>query len=433
MAREIFTSRFTAVLTMLGISMGLGNVWRFPYMMGSYGGSAFLIVYLIFTFLFAIPALMAEMALGQMSGRGTVDALRLAFGKKTGNFFGYLLLAVVTIAGSYYAVIVGNVFYSSLFALLVGFKSGGAQQYHALLANGGLQYAVTMVVVLASLFVIYKGLSKGIELISNVVMPFLFATLIYMIVHAFLLPGAIDQCLHFLKPNWQALHATEIFAAMGQAFFSVGLGGTFVVVYAGFFKKDESIPVMAVVTGLGDAGSSLLFSLFLIPSILVFGLNMAAGPTLIFDTFPQLFNSMPGGRWLGPLVLFAIFIVGFLSLVAAYQVPFTSVLYEKPAWAKEKILIVIGVLQAILALPSSLYPNIISNLDLIFGSAMQVVGSGLCIIGLTWGMGRSTSMLQMFGVNKTSVWHSSFYLWLKWIIPLALLSVLIGYIYDVAQ
>jgi NSS family neurotransmitter:Na+ symporter len=253
-----------------------------------------------------------------------------------------------------------------------------------------------------------------------------------MIVHALLLPGAIEKCIQFLKPDWSALHSTEIFAAMGQAFFSVGLGGTFVVVYAGFFKKDENIPVMAMITGLGDAGSSLLFSLFLVPSILVFGLNMAVGPTLIFDTFPQLFNSMPGGRWLGPLVLFSIFIIGLLSLVAAYQVPFTSVQYEKPTWNKKNILIAIGVLQAILALPSSLFPNIISTLDLVFGSGMQVIGSGLCIIGLTWGFGKSADAREMFTAGKKSPWYPLFYVWLKWAMPLALLAVLIGYIYDVA-
>ena len=433
MVREIFSSRFTAVLTMLGISMGLGNVWRFPYMMGSYGGSAFLIVYLIFTFLFAIPALMAEMALGQMSGRGTIDAMRIAFGKNMGGFFGYLLLGVVTVAGSYYAVVVGNVFFSSLFSLLEGFDNGGIQKYHQLLSNGWIQYFITMIVVFSSLYIIHKGLSKGIEFVTNMVMPFLLLALVYMIVHALLLPGAMEKCVQFLKPNWSALHSTEIFAAIGQVFFSVGLGGTFVVVYAGFFKKDENIPLMAMITGLGDAGSSLLFSLFLIPSILVFGLDMAAGPTLIFDTFPQLFNSMPGGRWLGPLVLFSIFIVGLLSLVAAYQVPFTSVQYEKPQWNRKNILITIGVLQAVLALPSSLFPDLISVLDLVFGSGMQVVGSGLCIIGLTWGIDQSTSIQQMFTTRKTSIWHSLFYLWLKWAMPLALLAVLIGYIYDVAK
>jgi neurotransmitter:Na+ symporter, NSS family len=415
---------------MLGVAIGLGNVWRFPYMMGSYGGSAFLIVYLICTILFAIPALMAEMTLGRISGNGTLDALRTNFGKGLGSYLGYMLLVVVTIAGSYYAVVVGNVFFTSLFSVFAGFKQDEISSYHELLSNGWLQYAVTISVIVASLYVIYKGLSKGIEYISKVVMPLFFLSLVYMIVHALLLPGAITKCREFLQPNWSLIHAPEVFAAMGQAFFSVGLGGTFVVVYAGFFKKNESIPAVALFTGLGDAGASLLFSLFLVPSILVFGMDMAAGPTLIFQTFPQLFNSMPGGRWVGSLFLLAIFIVAFLSLVAAYQVPFTTVQHERPNWNKKNILVMIGLLQAVLALPSSLYPNIIGLLDLIFGSGMQLLGSTLCILGLTWGIGHSKSVQQMFLSERAKGWQIVVYFWIKWIIPLALLTVLIGYIYE---
>lgn len=416
---------------MLGVSIGLGNVWRFPYMMGSYGGSAFLIVYLVFTIFFAIPALMAEMTLGRMSGHGTVDALRLSFGKRAGSFFGYLLLGVVTIAGSYYAVVVGNVFFTALYSVLAGFSENSLSNYNELFTNGWLQYTFTIMVVVASLFVIHKGLTKGIEYISKIVMPLFFLALIYMIVHALLLPGALTKCWEFLQPDLSLLHAPEIFAAMGQAFFSVGLGGTFVVVYSGFFKKKESIPVVALFTGLGDAGASVMFSLFLVPSVLVFGMDMAAGPTLIFQTLPQLFVNMPGGRWIGSLFLLSIFIVAFLSLVAAYQVPFSTIQHERPSLNKKNILIIIGLLQCLLALPSSLFPNLIGVLDLIFGSGMQVFGSALCILGLTWGIGRSKSMEQMFHSPPFYNWHSIIYVWIKWAIPLALLAVLVVYVYDV--
>jgi NSS family neurotransmitter:Na+ symporter len=429
--RQIFSSRISAILTMLGVSIGLGNVWRFPYMMGSYGGSAFLFTYFIFTLLFAVPALMAEMTLGQMNGNGTVDALRLSFGKKAGGFLGYLLLVVVTVAGSYYATIVGNVFYTSCYSLLVGFSNDSTITYNQQLSNHWLQYGVTVFVIIASLYVIYKGLTQGIEAVSKIVMPLFFLALIYMIIHVLLIPGAISKGLEFLKPNWALLGGSEIFAAMGQAFFSVGLGGTFVVVYAGFFKKKENIPVVALFTGLGDMGASVLISLFLIPSILVFGLDMTSGPTLIFQTFPQLFNSMPGGHWIGALFMFSIFVVAFLSLVAAYQVPFTTIQHERPAVGKKKILVVIGLLQIALALPSNLFPEIIGVLDLVFGSGMQVLGSLLCILGLTWGVGRIKAMDHMFQANGKRNWHSIIYGWIKWAIPLSLVSVLIGYILEV--
>lgn len=400
-------------------------------MMGKYGGSAFLAVYLFLTILFAFPALMAEMTLGRMSGEGTLKALQLAFGKRSGSVFGFILLGVVTIAGSYYAVVVGNVVFTTIFSAVPGFSSSNQESYHAILSNGWIQYGLTLILIFLSLYVIYQGLISGIERLSKKVMPLFFLALVYMIVHALTLPNAMEKCLEFLQPDFGALGLPEVFAALGQAFFSVGLGGTFVVVYAGYLRKEENIPVVALFTGLGDAGASLLFSLFLIPSILVFGLDMASGPGLIFNTFPQLFSAMPGGRFVGTLFLTSISIVAFLSLVAAYQVPFTSFQHEYPLATRKRLLILIGIGQAVLALPSSLYPDLIGYLDLIFGSGMQVLGSALCILGLTWWMGRANVMQEMFHSAEGSAVQRISYLWIKWVIPMALLAVLVAYLYEV--
>jgi NSS family neurotransmitter:Na+ symporter len=402
------------------VAIGLGNVWRFPYMMGKYGGSAFLFVYLLFTILFAVPALIAEMKLGMQSRKGTVDAMRLGLGKGLGTIFGYFLLCVVTIAGSYYAAVIANVVFSAFFATVHGFSDTTTPLYHRYLGEGWLQYGITLALIGLSLYVIDRGLASGIERISRRAMPVFFLVLIYMIIHALTLPGSINAFKTFLKPDFAGMGITEVFAALGQAFFSVGLGGTFVVTYAGFLREGEDVPRVALFTGFGDAGASLLFSLFLIPSILVFGMDMTSGPTLIFNSFPQLFSLMPAGRFVGPLFLLSISMVAFLSLVAAYEVPFASLQNERPQWNRRKILLGIGVLQAVLALPSSLYPDIIGTLDLVFGSGMQVLGSGLCIIGLTWGLrkeaGESGSLIGT---------------WTRWVIPLALLAVLVTYLVDV--
>lgn len=425
-----YTSSIGTILTMVGVAVGLGNVWRFPYMMGSYGGSAFLAVYLGFTILFAFPALMAEMTLGRMSGKGTLDAFRMIFGTRFGSIAGYLILSVVTIAGSYYAVVIANVVFTALYSIIVGFSPETIPQYHHLLANTWLQYAITLLLIISSLYIIHKGLVDGIEWLSKIIMPFFVLALIYMIIHALSLPNAIEKFKEFLSPDIGALHATEVFAALGQAFFSVGLGGTFVVVYSSYLRSDSSIPRMALYTGLGDVGASLLVSLFLVPSILVFGLDMASGPGLIFNTFPQLFSTMPGGRFVGSLFLISLTLVAFLSLVAAYQVPFVSVRFEHPGINPKRILVIIGVMQAVLAIPSSLSPNLIGVLDMIFGSGMQVLGSVMCILGLTYGLNQSSVLKSMFQRTTSDRTKHVAYIWIKWIIPVALLAVLLGYIYD---
>lgn len=416
---------------MLGVAIGLGNVWRFPYMMGRYGGSAFLITYLLLTFFFAFPALIAEMSLGRMSRNGTISAYQAGFGAMAGRVVGYFFIAVVTIAGSYYAVVVGNVLFTACFALFPGFNASSNPRYNELLGNPVVQYGFTMLLILASILMIRQGLVAGIERFSKRFMPLFFLALIYMIAHALTLPGADDKFLQFIQPDFSQLGVREVFAALGQAFFSVGLGGTFIVVYAGYLGADERIPRVALFTAFGDAGASLLFSLFLIPSILVFGMDMTQGPRLIFHTFPELFAFMPGGRIVAPLFLFPIAIVAFLSLVAAYQVPFATLSQEWPSLKPSRLLMLIFIVQSLLAIPSALSSSLIGTLDLIFGSGMQVLGSALCVVGLTWGLSRTTVLRAMFNSEQASWSHRLIYFWIRWIVPPALVAVLVSYILDV--
>lgn len=415
---------------MLGVAIGLGNVWRFPYMMGRYGGSAFLIVYILLTLVFAFPALIAEMSLGRMSRKGTIGALKTGFGNTVGNVAGYFFTGVVTIAGSYYAVVVANVFFTAGFSLFPGFSQQTNPAYEAWLANPWVQYLLTLTLIVVAMLLIRQGLAAGIERVSKRFMPFFFLALVYMIIHALTLPGAGEKFIEFLKPDFSQMGVRELFAALGQAFFSVGLGGTFIVTYSGYLNQEERIPRIALFTALGDAGASLLFSLFLIPSILVFGLDMTQGPRLIFHTFPELFAAMPGGRIVGPLFLFPLATVAFLSLVAAYQVPYTTLSNEWSTIRPSRWLLVIAIAQAVLAIPSALSASLIGNLDLIFGSGMQVLGSAVAVVCLTWGLSRSTVFTEMFNENNFGLRHRILYTWMKWVIPLALIGGLASYIVE---
>jgi NSS family neurotransmitter:Na+ symporter len=300
---------------MIGVAVGLGNVWRFPYMMGSYGGSAFLVTYFIFTMLFAFPALIAEISLGKTYPKGTIAAFEAIFKAPLGRLLGYLLVGVVSIAGSYYAVVVANVLFTALFSIAKGFSESTNPDYQQTLGNGTIQYLFTVFVIILALIVSSQGLKKGIERISMFIMPFFVISILYMIWYAWSLPDTLAAVQSFLQPDLDAFGSTEVFAALGQAFFSVGLGGTFVVVYSGYISEDKEITRVAVFTCLGDLGSSVLVSLFLVPVILVFGLQMNAGPSLIFNTLPELFTVLPAGRWIGSLFLISLFMVAFLSLL----------------------------------------------------------------------------------------------------------------------
>lgn len=426
---ERFTSRFAAILTLIGVAVGLGNVWRFPYMMGSYGGSAFLAVYLLFTLLFAIPALMAEIALGKAGGGGVIAAFTNVYGRKAGKVIGYALLVTVTIAGSYYSVVLGNVFFTALFSIFRGFDPKEPELFGSMLGNPAVQYPVNLLVIALALAVIALGVRAGIERASKITVPFFLVAIVYLIFYSLAFPGAFGKLAGFLRPDLSLISPAVLFAALGQAFFSVGLGGTFMVVYGSYLRENASIPKIALSTALGNACASILASLFLVPAILVFGLSLSSGPGLIFKTLPRLFSSVPYGRFAGSLFLVALSLVAFLSLVAAYQVVLRSLAGEIFSRKhRTRLIVLFGAVQALLALPSGLYPPLIGGLDLIFGSGMQVFGSILAVTGITWGLGRIDTIRRIFGTDAPGFFGGIVYYWLRYAVPVVLFAVLAVYI-----
>lgn len=413
---------------MVGVAVGLGNVWRFPYMMGRYGGSAFLFVYLAFVIAFAVPALMGEWALGRATRRGPLGAFTAALGRP-GHGIGLLLLFTILVSTSYYVVVVGNVVYTAAFGAWHGFAAETTDAYGRGLASGPVQTVASWIVLWLALLVMYFGLHRGVERVSKMFVPFFGVVVTYLIVSSLRLPNATHHLVEFLKPDFGALTGTSVFAAMGQAFFSLSLGGTFYLIYGSYLRDDEPIPGSAVLTALGDVGAALLAALFIVPASLAFGLDLAAGPQLIFNTLPQLFADIPGGRGLGTFFLLALTTVSFLSVIAALQVLLGAGV-DALGWPRGRSLLVIGGVESLLLLPSTFHPSLIGTLDLIFGSGMQVLGSGLALIALTWGLGRERTLQQIF--RRTAGPQPRFYLfWARWVVPAALLVTLGVYLHDI--
>ncbi len=426
-ARELFSSRFATILTMVGVAVGLGNVWRFPYMMGQYGGSAFLIVYLVFVLVFAIPAITAEWSLGRYTRYGPLGAMERAFGP-FGRLIGYLLVTTVLIANSYYVVIVGNVAFSAAFAIFTGFTPETIPSYTAKLDDGVLQAIVALLVIAAAIWIIHRGVAKGIERISKLFVPLFGIMIITLIVMALRLPGATTALKEFLAPDFSQLTPTSLFAALGQAFFSLSLGGTFYLIYGSYLRDDENIPKAAIATGIGDASAALLASMFIVPTVLALGLNMQAGPLLIFETLPSLFSEIPAGRFIGVAFLVGLWMMAFLSTVAAFQV-IVATLTDSFSFSLTRAALIVGGVEAILMLPSALNPDIIGTLDLIFGSGMQMLGSCLTIIALFWGCDKAVAATQIFG-KKTDGIRRLYLLWLKIAVPATLGVMLVLTIAD---
>lgn len=427
MNRETFTSRLTTLLAMVGVAVGLGNVWRFPYMMGQFGGSAFLFVYLGFVLLFAIPALMGEWALGRETRRGPMGAFTAAFGP-AGRWIGAILVFTVLVANSYYLVVIANVAYTAGFSLVSGFSESSLPRFEAGLAAGPLQAGIGLVMIASAMFVLDRGLKRGIERVSNVFVPFFGAVVLYLIIMSLRLPGAVQHLTEFLRPDFRAMTATNVFAAMGQAFFSLSLGGTFYLIYGSYLRAEERIASSAVVTGFGDASAALLAALFIVPTTLVFGLDLETGPRLIFVTLPHLFGEVPAGRIWGTAFLIALWMVAYLSSLAAFQV-LLGTLTDATHLTIRRAVMIVGAAEGLLMVPTALHPEWIGVLDLIFGSGMQVLGSGLTLVALAWGMGRAVTLRQVFG-ERRGLAATTYFHWIRWVVPAALLATLVMFLAD---
>jgi NSS family neurotransmitter:Na+ symporter len=413
---------------MVGVAVGLGNVWRFPYMMGEYGGSAFLVVYLVFTALIALPALTAEWTLGRETRKGPIGALAAVWGTRRGKVIGGMLVFTMVVSTSYYLVVIGNIAFAASFSVLNGFSEDTLNDFGILFGDGWLQYAFAVGVLAAGMYVLHRGINKGIEAVSRLFVPAFALVIFYLVINALFLPGAIEKFADFLKPDFSVLRAEHIFAALGQAFFSLGLAGTIMVIYGSYMKSGQNIPRLAAFTALGDVGAAFLASLFIVPTILVFGLDLSQGPTLVFSTLPNLFSIMPGGRILGSAFLLALALIAFLSAIGALEAIVGSISEMlNIRSSRTKVILVFFFIEALVMLPSALDPSIVGTLDLIFGSGMQVLGSLIAIVTVTWGLGTAKTKLQLFA-GESAGWHDTYYLCLKWIVPSVMLVVLIGYI-----
>jgi NSS family neurotransmitter:Na+ symporter len=261
--------------------------------------------------------------------------------------------------------------------------------------------------------------------------PFFFVVAVYLAYVALNLPGAADAVAEFMRPDFSRIGPTEVFAALGQCFFSVGLGASFALVYGKFISNDTNLGNVAMLTASGDTLASILATLFIVPTVLVFGMELNGGPTLLFETVPALLTQMPAGRFIGSFMLMALALVAFLSAVAVFQVV-TIALEEEPIgqWlGRGRLVIIIGTIETVAMVYPGWHPEIIGILDLVIGSGFMVTGGLLAVVAMTWSYGRSNALQQIFTEGDPGPFSRLIFLWMRYVIPAALICILGATIY----
>ncbi|MFC1477490.1 sodium-dependent transporter [candidate division KSB1 bacterium] len=432
--REIFGTKFGMLMSMVGVAVGLGNIWRFPYMVGKFGGAAFVLFYVIMVLFVGIPALMAEWVLGRHTQRGTLGAFERG-GFPGGRYIGYFLFFVVFCATAYYTNTLGWVLYHALAELV---QIGGFSINHGAILppESGfnstsflLQMLFTPLIIVLCGIILVKGLRHGIERISKIIMPSLLVILIILIIRSVTLEGADAGIKWYIGSfDLSGLTGPVMAAALGQAIFSMSLGGTFMVIYGSYLDKRENIPRNAVYTGLGDTIAGLLAGFAIFPAVFAFGLEPDSGPSLIFQTLPETFAHMPVG-WLFGLLFFAgLFGAAFLSDVAAFEVLVGGITDNFSA-SRKKAVIIACTAVFFLAVTPMINMEIFYPWDLLFGSGMQTLGALLATVTTVWCIKRSDALKELAGTEgKKHV--VALYWWMRVVIPLAILFVGVNWLLE---
>ena len=421
-SREIFGSRIGVVLTTIGVAVGLGNVWRFPYMTGRYGGAAFVAFYLLVVAVIGVPALVAEFALGRHTRRGTVGAFERS-GLPGGRRIGWFFFAVVAAATAYYTNVIGWVIWHAV--------AEAAGMIGRLVISGAplppdtgislralvLQMLLTTCVIGACAWVLHAGVRRGIERASRWITPALFAALVVLIVRGITLPGAWSGIeWYLLDVRFEDLDASVMVAAMGQAIFSLSLGGTFMVVYGSYLGEDVDLRRIAVWTAAGDTLAGLLAGLAIFPVVFAAGIEPSSGPSLLFSTLPRVFAEIPAGPLFGLLFYSGLSGAALLSAIAAFEVLVAGI-SDNTSMPRSRAIPIVAVLVFVLAVPPMINMRIFVGWDLTFGSGMQTLGALLAVLAVGWTMERSTALEEISKGGAPA--HPWLLAWLRYVIPIA--------------
>lgn len=311
-----FKSTVGFVLACVGSAVGMGNIWMFPYRLGQYGGAAFLIPYLIFIALFGLVGLSAEFALGRMAKTGTLGAYTYCWKNKFGKYIGWLpLLGSLEIAIGY-SVILGWVFRSIQGVLTNELLTNSIPAFFTNMTQSFSNVPGHFLVLFVTCLLLFTSATNAIEKVNKVLMPAFFILFIILAIRVSLFNGAIEGYKFLFVPKWEYLLNKETWImAMGQAFFSLSITGSGMIVYGAYLKDDVDIPKASMQTAIFDTIAAMLAALAIMPAVFSFGIDPVSGPSLMFLTLPEVFKQMPLGNLFALFFFISVAFAGITSLI----------------------------------------------------------------------------------------------------------------------
>lgn len=454
MERERFSSRLGFILISAGCAIGLGNVWRFPWLTGQYGGAAFVLIYLLFLLIMGIPIMAMEFSVGRASQQSSVRSFKTL----KPDAPGWNVMSFITVAGNYllmaFYTTVGGWMLSYFFKTARGDFSAVSpeviQNSFGEMLTDPVQLIFWMILVVMICFlIVLMGLKNGVERITKVMMICLLSIMVVLIFRAVTLPGASEGLSFYLKPDFSKLYEADggffgaVFAAMGQAFFTLSLGIGSLAIFGSYIGKDRSLTGEAISITALDTFVALLSGLIIFPSCTSFGVAADQGPALIFVTLPNIFNQMPFGQLWGSLFFVFMSFAAFSTIIAVFE-NIIAFAMDLLGWTRKKSVLVNLVIIILISLPCALGFNILSDITIPHIGDIQsiedfIVSNNLLPLGALgyllfctrkWGWGWESFLNEADsgkGIHFPSSRIMRFYL--TWILPLLILFIFAaGYI-----
>lgn len=440
--RSSFTGKIGFVLAAAGSAVGLGNIWRFPYLAAKYGGGIFLLVYLILIVTFGFALMCAEIAIGRKTGQSAITAFKAL--DKRFSFIGWICAVIPSIILPYYSVIGGWVM-----KYIAVFVSGNIK---ASAADGYFEAFIAKPFEPIGWFFLFLGLTaltvlfdveKGIENVSKFMMPVLVVLTLFVAIYAMFMPGAMEGVKYYLTPDFSKFSATTVLAAMGQLFYSMSLAMGIMITYGSYMKKDISLEKSVRQIETFDTGIAFLAGLMIIPAVFAFSggdeTALGKGPGLMFVTLPKVFESMTGGAIIGAIFFILVFFAAFTSSISLMETVI-SIVDDKLHLGRKKVCLIVFVGALLLGLPSALGFGVLSNItvagltfldmfDFISNSVlMPIVALLTCIfVGYFLTPKPLIEEIELTGKFKAK---NMFVVIIKYIAPVCIVLILISSVLD---
>ena len=423
--REQFTGRLAVVLAMAGSAIGLGNIWRFPYLVGQNGGAAFILVYIVACALLAIPVFLSECVIGRRGGNSTFGAMRKLAPGSNYRWAGMITVITPILLLSFYSVVGGWSVDYLLKACTLRFTQNSSGLFESLLSSTWEPIFMHTAFMVGTAIVILLGVKKGIERFTKVTMPLLFILIIIIVVFGLTLPGAGKGVEYLVKPDFSKITPSVITSAMGQAFFSMSLGVGTILTYASYVSKEENLMVSAGGTAVFDLLFALLAGFAVMPAVFAAGIQPGQGPGLLFDTLPYIFSQMT--PWVGAVIsilfFLSVLVAALTSSISLLEVG-VAYLVEEKGVSRTKATIGLGAIVWAIGVACSLSGGFFDFLDHLCSDWLMPFGGLLFAMFVGWKMSRADvrDELTNGGTRNRTLFNVVYFL-IRYFAPIGILGI----------